>query len=41
MVDITYDNTIGHAASFFIAGILCFAISMIYNYIDKKYKDEE
>lgn len=36
MVDITYANTLGNAISFFVSGILCFAISMIYNYLDKK-----
>ncbi len=40
MVDITYTNTLGHALSFFVSGILCFAISMIYNYIDKKIHHE-
>lgn len=41
MIDISYENTLGHAVSFFVAGILCFAISMIYNYIDKKIGNEE
>ncbi len=36
MVDISYDNTFGHALSFFVSGILCFVISLIYNYIDKR-----
>lgn len=36
LVDISYDNTLGHALSFFICGILCFVISMIYHLIDKK-----
>lgn len=36
MVDIHYDNTLGNALSFFVSGVLCFAISMIYNYIGKK-----
>lgn len=40
MVDITYDNTLGNALSFFISGILCFVISLIYNYIDGKVKRE-
>ncbi|MBQ3061469.1 MAG: DUF2339 domain-containing protein [Lachnospiraceae bacterium] len=38
MVDITYANTLGNAISFFVSGVLCFAISMIYNYLDKKMK---
>lgn len=38
MIDITYDNTLGNAISFFISGILCFVISLIYNYIDGKVK---
>ena len=36
MLDINYDNTLGNALSFFLSGMLCFAISMIYNYVDKK-----
>lgn len=36
MVDVHYDNTLSHAASFFVAGGLVFAINLIYNYIDKK-----
>ncbi len=36
MIDIRYDNTLAHALSFFLCGILCFTISMIYNVIDKK-----
>jgi uncharacterized membrane protein len=38
MLDIKYDNTLGYAISFFVSGLLCFAISMIYNYLDKKMK---
>lgn len=34
MVDITYENTLGNALSFFVSGLLCFVISLIYNYID-------
>ncbi len=41
MVDIRYENTLGNAISFFVSGILCFAISLIYNYIDKRIKKEE
>lgn len=36
MIDINYENTVGHAFSFFICGILCFVISTIYNFVDKK-----
>ena len=36
MLDINYENTLGNAVSFFVSGMLCFAISMIYNYMDKK-----
>ena len=36
LIDISYDNTLGHALSFFICGILCFVISMIYHLIDKR-----
>ena len=39
MVDISYQNTLGNALSFFGSGILCFVISLIYNYIDKKVKE--
>lgn len=38
MVDIYYDNTVGRALSFFVSGLLCFVISIIYNCIDKKMK---
>jgi len=41
MVDISYENTLGNALSFFASGLLCFAISMIYNYIAKKREKEE
>ena len=36
MIDITYENTIGRAISFLISGILCFAISAIYNHFEKQ-----
>ena len=36
MVDINYSNTLGNALSFFASGILCFVISLIYNFIDRK-----
>jgi len=39
MIDISYENTLGNALSFFGSGILCFVISLIYNYIDKKIKE--
>ncbi len=39
MVDINYENTLGNAISFFVSGILCFAISLIYNYIDNRFKE--
>lgn len=39
MIDVKYENTLGNALSFFVSGILCFAISMTYNYLDKKMKD--
>lgn len=41
MLDIKYENTLGNAISFFVSGVLCFAISMIYNYLDKKIGEEE
>ena len=40
MVDIYYTNTLGHALSFFGSGLLCFVISLIYNQVDKKIKEE-
>ena len=39
LIDITYNNSIGRAFSFFICGILCFTISLIYNKIDKNFKN--
>ena len=36
VLDIYYDNVISLAVSFFISGLLCFAISFIYNWVDKK-----
>lgn len=41
MVDIHYENTLGNAMSFFVSGVLCFAISMIYNFIGKKIREVE
>lgn len=41
MVDISYENTLGNALSFFASGILCFIISLIYNYIDRKIQKAE
>ena len=35
MIDITYENNLGHAISFLISGIICFAISAIYNHFEK------
>ena len=40
MFDIVYSNTLGHAVSFFISGILCFSISAIYNYVGKRMNNE-
>ena len=40
LIDITYSNSVGRAFSFFICGILCFAISLIYNKIDKNFKNK-
>jgi uncharacterized membrane protein len=36
LVDITYANTPGRAAGFFVCGLLCFVISLIYNFVDKR-----
>ena len=41
MIDISYQNTLGNAISFFVSGILCFIISLIYNYIDGRFKKNE
>ncbi len=41
MIDINYENTLGNALSFFISGILCFGISLIYNYIGKRLSGED
>jgi len=40
MIDISYDNTAGHAFSFIVSGILCFVISMIYQAADKRLGNE-
>ncbi len=36
MIDITYENTAGHALSFFISGVLCFVISAVYSLAEKR-----
>lgn len=41
LIDISYDDTIWRALSFFICGILCFVISVIYNKIDKKIESNQ
>lgn len=41
LIDIYYDNSIARALSFFAAGLLCFGISSIYNYIDKRMRNKE
>ncbi len=41
MVDITYENTAGHALSFFISGVLCFVISAVYSKAEKKLLNKE
>lgn len=38
MIDIQYDSTIENAVSFFVSGVLCFAISFIYHKIDTNFK---
>ena len=40
MIDISYSNTLGNALSFFASGMLCFAISLIYNMIDRKIQNQ-
>lgn len=39
LVDLAYGNAGELALGFFICGILCFGISMIYHVIDRKYKE--
>ncbi|MBD5448957.1 MAG: DUF2339 domain-containing protein [Lachnospiraceae bacterium] len=39
MIDIHYDSTLENAFSFFISGVLCFAISFIYHKIDTNLKN--
>lgn len=41
MIDITYDNTLGHALSFFVSGLLCFVISAIYTRVEKSMQQGE
>lgn len=36
MIDISYDNILGNALSFFISGVMCFGISALYSIADKK-----
>lgn len=36
LVDIRYDNMLFRAAGFFVGGILCFCISLVYNLADKR-----
>ena len=36
MIDLTYDNTVGRAISFFVSGVLCFVISALYSVAEKK-----
>ena len=41
MIDMSYNNTLGHALSFFISGVLCFVISAIYASVEKKMSEED
>lgn len=38
LIDIHYDHSAGRAASFLLCGVLCFSISAIYTYVDKRLK---
>lgn len=40
LVDINYDSTLENAVSFFVCGLLCFAISFIYHKIDTGLKNK-
>jgi apolipoprotein N-acyltransferase len=35
LIDISYTNPLGRAAGFFVCGLLCFAISVLYNKLDR------
>lgn len=39
VIDIEYAETFGYAISFFVAGVLCFGISLLYNFVDKRIND--
>jgi len=41
IIDIGFDSSIMKALSYFISGILCFGISAIYNYFEKKGKNNK
>jgi len=41
LIDIHYDHSAGRAASFLLCGVLCFGISAIYTYVDKRLKRQE
>lgn len=36
LIDINYSSTLAHAVSVFVCGILCFGVSKMYNYVDKR-----
>lgn len=38
LIDIHYGNSLMRTVGFFLSGVLCFAISLIYNMVDKKMK---
>lgn len=40
MIDIRYDSTMENAISFFVSGILCFAISFLYHKIDTNLRNK-
>ena len=39
LIDISFENTLGLAFSLFLCGTLCFAISFIYNKMEKQFKN--
>ena len=41
MLDTHHDNMLAKAVSFFVSGLLCFAISFIYNVVDKRMTQKE
>lgn len=41
LIDIHYDSTLMRTVGFFLSGVMCFAISMIYNMVDRQMTKEQ